>query len=790
MRTRWPLGIVIVVSACNSGSDDDRPKIDGRVVDATDDRPIAGARVATSPETETVQTASDGTFEIVRGVRPNRLVRVTARAEGFDVESQDVTPSVGGGTNLVFRLEPRVICVPGSRRCAQGGETDGFQVCNERGNAYDPAIACTDTEVCVPEAPGCSPARRVTVTSEGGLVSSSPSGISCAPTCEASFVDGTFLRLTAQPFPGGSFSGWTGDCSVQGTEPVCDLVVDRDLAVGASFLETLATVEVEFTTEDGASGEVQLDGTRDGEALSETCRDDCAIIFDRGTPVDLAARADPGFEFAGWGDDCEGEGDNENCRLTLDGARRAGVRFTPVRFRLTADVAEGAGTIASTPAGIDCGSDCEADFNEGTTVSLVATPAPSNRFIGWSGACSGSVADACTVTMDRDLAVTARFEGESYDLTVSRTGDGTGTVTSSPSGIDCGGDCSQVYGGGQAVTLTASAAAGNVFTGWGGDCSASGADPSCMLVMDAARSVSAAFDAVALDVTVSVTGAGRVRSTPPGIDCPGSCTAGFVAGTSLTFEAAPDVDQGVSAWTGPCASAGRDTSCTFVVDRAASVDVAFDDFFVLPLRADMSCEALFRFEAAAPRQNSCGGGGNAVEVGSWTAAVSRSSALGDAYRPGAEGDALDTTVLLGDAAPFTFELSVRRTGTAFGGFGSGVLVSDRDAADPGGPGFELLALDDGAVELQTFTSSVTFSSVRTSTDTLAVDRWVHLTVVRRSQDVELFVDGASAASLGSAPNWTASSSTAIVGARRDGSGYRQTLQGDVDEIRFSSVARR
>jgi hypothetical protein len=54
-------------------------------------------------------------------------------------------------------------------------------------------------------------------------------------------------------------------------------------------------------------------------------------------------------------------------------------------------------------------------------------------------------------------------------LTVTRSGTGTGTVTSNPPGISCGGDCSQSYSAGTVVTLSAAAAAGSSFAGWSGD---------------------------------------------------------------------------------------------------------------------------------------------------------------------------------------------------------------------------------------------------------------------------------------------------------------------------------
>ena len=56
-----------------------------------------------------------------------------------------------------------------------------------------------------------------------------------------------------------------------------------------------------------------------------------------------------------------------------------------------------------------------------------------------------------------------------FTLTVLLAGSGNGTVASSPSGIDCGSDCTEEYPEGTAVTLTPTSAAGSVFAGWSGD---------------------------------------------------------------------------------------------------------------------------------------------------------------------------------------------------------------------------------------------------------------------------------------------------------------------------------
>ncbi len=67
----------------------------------------------------------------------------------------------------------------------------------------------------------------------------------------------------------------------------------------------------------------------------------------------------------------------------------------------------GAGTITSSPAGINCGATCSASFESGTSVTLTATPSAGATFGGWSGACSGT--GACTFTLSANTSVTATF---------------------------------------------------------------------------------------------------------------------------------------------------------------------------------------------------------------------------------------------------------------------------------------------------------------------------------------------------------------------------------------------
>jgi hypothetical protein len=126
----------------------------------------------------------------------------------------------------------------------------------------------------------------------------------------------------------------------------------------------------------------------------------------------------------------------------------------------------GSGTIVSLPGGIDCGTLCSASYTAGSVVTLIAAPVAGSTFIGWNGACSGT--DACQVTLSADQSVSATFVHFTLSsiVTAAKAGTGSGTVTSSPTGLDCGAVCSAVFPAGTVLTLIATPATGSTFSGW------------------------------------------------------------------------------------------------------------------------------------------------------------------------------------------------------------------------------------------------------------------------------------------------------------------------------------
>jgi hypothetical protein len=163
---------------------------------------------------------------------------------------------------------------------------------------------------------------------------------------------------------------------------------------------------------------------------------------------------------------------------------------------------EGVGSVTG-PGGIDCPGMCSAILDRQDAappmVMLNASPALKSVFGSWSGDCAGS-GPTCTLVMDGNKSAIPTFDRQRFTLSVtqSNAGGATGIVTSTTSPaesgeLDCGATCSLSRYIDATVTLTASPAPGFYWSGWGGDCTAAGFNPTCAVTMDAGHAVEARF---------------------------------------------------------------------------------------------------------------------------------------------------------------------------------------------------------------------------------------------------------------------------------------------------------
>jgi hypothetical protein len=198
----------------------------------------------------------------------------------------------------------------------------------------------------------------------------------------------------------GTLRAWEGACV--GTAEECRLVVSGDAEVVASFREDGPAPSFGVTVSRSRGGEVS--SVPPGIACGPNMT--CAAAFGSTTRVELRQRADPGFEFRGWGGDCAGAA---ACAVRADATRFVSARFARPTNQLRVELAgRGRGTVRSRPPGIECPPTCAAPFPAGTTVSLDAARRAGSAFARWDGACG--TAATCTVTLAGDRTVSARFD--------------------------------------------------------------------------------------------------------------------------------------------------------------------------------------------------------------------------------------------------------------------------------------------------------------------------------------------------------------------------------------------
>ena len=254
----------------------------------------------------------------------------------------------------------------------------------------------------------------------------------------------------------------------------------------------------------------------------------------------------------------------------------------------------GAGSVTSDPIGIECGSLCSQEFEEGETLTLIATAAEGSTFSGWSGECASVSGNECEVTMSAVRSVEASFEEEGggpteYPLSTHVTGEG--TIECAPPGGDCG--AGHEYLAGTTVTLTAVADEGWEFLEWSGACAGT-LLPACEVTIEAAIDVGAVFGEVPTPehtLTVSVSGEGEVSAdvgTISGCTSAGgpSCEGSYEEGATVTLTETPAGGSHFVSWATPQCDESSASSCEVTIgsgDEAVAASFEADSVSGPPL---------------------------------------------------------------------------------------------------------------------------------------------------------------------------------------------------------------
>lgn len=416
----------------------------------------------------------------------------------------------------------------------------------------------------------------------------------------------------------------------------------------------------------------------------------------------------------------------------------------------------------------------------------------------------------CTVPPVAPAVLTCNALGTAYDSTPCGAGEvcalatnscsrpsnltvevieagGAGRISSDPPGIVCPPDCTEAFNGGTAVRLTASPMGESRLAAWEGACTGMG---DCSITTNGDQTVRARFEGTGPSVTVRKVGAGAgtVVSSPAGIQCGATCTSRFATDERVALSITPTGRSVFVGWTG-CEPTNQ-PRCQLTATAGAIAQVELAAFYERPLTAEAGCLLLLQFETPNPYAQGCGGGPPAVATGTATFVPSRHSTMRNAYESGGGEEGWIDTLKLGlTRGRRTVEMTVHRLGPAFDGRTRGTLYSDR--ASRTAPGVELVVHDDGRLVGTTRDDMGGETTVASMPGAIAIGQWRHVELLAdAARGLRLKIDAMLVGEEMGAPAWTATASTAWIGAaREDGGGAIDRFHGRIDSVRFGDYGR-
>jgi uncharacterized repeat protein (TIGR01451 family) len=375
---------------------------------------------------------------------PPPTYTLDARIDPVEGGSVDIDPdqtSYISGTEVTLTAEP----VTGWRFTGWTGDLSG---------TANPAQVTMDADKVITATFVATPPTYYTLTMH--LVGS---GVITPGVGTHSYLSGTVVNLSASPAAGWQFVGWTGDFTDTLTQTTVTMTGDK--VVTATFVATPPTTYT-LTMHLVGSG-VITPGVGARGYLS-------------GMVVNLSASPDDGWQFDGWSGDLQSTANP--VQVTLDADQAITATFSelapPPSYTLIVDVV-GQGHVTRTPS--------QTTYLAGDVVTLTATPDAGWYFGQWSGGASGTLTQTI-ITMNAAKVVTATFVETPptyYALTMQLAGSGVITP-------DVG---AHSYLSGTLVDLSASPAAGWLFTGWSG--ALSGAANPAQVTLDADKVITATF---------------------------------------------------------------------------------------------------------------------------------------------------------------------------------------------------------------------------------------------------------------------------------------------------------
>ncbi len=220
----------------------------------------------------------------------------------------------------------------------------------------------------------------------------------------------------------------------------------------------------------------------------------------------------------------------------------------------------------------------------GITVKSATATSDTNLSLSLELAANAPVGmQGITVTTGSEVATLANaftvLDTPKVDLSVKVTGSG--RVTSSVTGIDCGNSltaCTAKFVKDSSLILTATPTEISTFAGWLGDCS--GSSTAVGVTLNASKTCEAKFAVVEYPLTLKKdgTGTGTVSSNFTGSSCGTDCQK-ILKGTPITLMAVPDTGSIFTGWSDDCVGTEAQTTLTITADKTCTATFEKVEFY-------------------------------------------------------------------------------------------------------------------------------------------------------------------------------------------------------------------
>lgn len=329
-------------------------------------------------------------------------------------------------------------------------------------------------------------------------------------TGAGTFAQGSLTTATATPNTGFTFANWTENGVIVSTSSSYPFAMAGNKILVANFTAIPAgNFAVNLSSAPVAGGTTSGSGS-----------------FAAGSLVTVTATPTPSYTFKSWTDNGVIVSTSSAYQFSLTASRTLVANFTVIPASQLALV------LSSSPAagGSTNGS---GSYTTGTSVTITATPNTGYLFTSWTD--NGVVvsnSSPYTFVLNASKTLVANFTAITYTLTTSATN---GSIAVSPN--------QSTFNSGSSVTLTATANAGYVFTGWSGD--ASGSTNPLTVVMTGNKNITANFSPITFTLNVTALN-GAVVKNPN--------TSTYASGSNVILTATANPGYTFTGWTGDAVS--------------------------------------------------------------------------------------------------------------------------------------------------------------------------------------------------------------------------------------------